>query len=42
MQAVNTLAKDQRFEVADGCITRGQRRVAALVALMKPKRKDAA
>jgi hypothetical protein len=33
MQAVNTLAKDQRFEVADGCITRGQRRVAALVAL---------
>jgi hypothetical protein len=34
MQAVNTLAKDQRFEVADGCITRGQRRVAALVALM--------
>jgi len=34
MQAVNTLAKDARFEVADGCITRGQRRVAALVALM--------
>ncbi len=34
MQAVNTLAKDVRFEVADGCITRGQRRVAALVALM--------
>ncbi len=33
MQAVNTLAKDVRFEVADGCITRGQRRVAALVAL---------
>jgi hypothetical protein len=33
MQAVNTLAKDARFEVADGCITRGQRRVAALVAL---------
>jgi hypothetical protein len=33
MQAVNTLAKDQRFEVADGCITRGQRKVAALVAL---------
>ncbi|MFN8171337.1 MAG: DUF222 domain-containing protein [Candidatus Nanopelagicales bacterium] len=33
MQAVNTLAKDDRFEVADGCITRGQRRVAALVAL---------
>ncbi len=34
MQAVNALAKDARFEVADGCITRGQRRVAALVALM--------
>jgi hypothetical protein len=34
MQAVNTLARDERFEVADGCITRGQRRVAALVALM--------
>jgi hypothetical protein len=34
MQAVTTLAKDARFEVADGCITRGQRRVAALVALM--------
>lgn len=33
MQAVNTLAKDTRFEVADGCITAGQRRVAALVAL---------
>jgi hypothetical protein len=33
MQAVNTLAKDQRFEVADGCITPGQRQVAALVAL---------
>jgi hypothetical protein len=33
MQAVNTLAKDDRFEVADGCITRGQRQVAALVAL---------
>jgi hypothetical protein len=33
MQAVNTLAKDQRFEVADGCITAGQRRVAAFVAL---------
>jgi hypothetical protein len=33
MQAVNTLAKDTRFEVADGCITTGQRRVAALVAL---------
>ncbi len=33
MQAVNTLAKDARLEVADGCITRGQRRVAALVAL---------
>ncbi len=33
MQAVNTLAKDTRFEVADGCITRGQRKVAALVAL---------
>ncbi|MFN8170442.1 MAG: DUF222 domain-containing protein [Candidatus Nanopelagicales bacterium] len=34
MQAVTTLARDDRFEVADGCITMGQRRVAALVALM--------
>ncbi len=33
MQAVNTLAKDARFAVADGCITAGQRKVAALVAL---------
>ena len=33
MQAVKTLAKDERFEVADGCITRGQRQIAALVAL---------
>ena len=33
MQAVNTLAGDDRFEVADGCVTRGQRKVAALVAL---------
>ena len=33
MQAVNNLAKDARFETAEGCITRGQRQVAALVAL---------
>ena len=32
-QAVKTLAKDARFEVADGCVTRGQRQAAALVAL---------
>ena len=32
-QAVKTLAKDRRFEVADGCITGGQRQAAALVAL---------
>ena len=34
LQAVDTLARDDRFEVADGWITMGQRRVAALVALM--------
>ena len=33
MQAVTTLAHDDRFEVADGCITMGQWKVAALVAL---------
>jgi hypothetical protein len=32
-QAVRMLAKDSRFEVADGCITKGQRQAAALVAL---------
>ena len=32
-QAVKTLAKDRRFEVADGCVTAGQRQAAALVAL---------
>jgi hypothetical protein len=32
-QAVRTLAKDPRFETADGCITKGQRQAAALVAL---------
>ncbi len=31
--AVRTLAKDPRFEVADGCVTAGQRQAAALVAL---------
>jgi hypothetical protein len=32
-QAVRMLAKDSRFEVADGCVTKGQRQAAALVAL---------
>jgi hypothetical protein len=32
-QAVRMLAKDSRFETADGCITKGQRQAAALVAL---------
>jgi hypothetical protein len=32
-QAVRMLAKDARFETADGCITKGQRQAAALVAL---------
>jgi hypothetical protein len=32
-QAVRMLAKDPRFEVSDGCITKGQRQAAALVAL---------
>jgi hypothetical protein len=32
-QAVRMLAKDARFEVADGCVTKGQRQAAALVAL---------
>jgi hypothetical protein len=32
-QAVRMLAKDSRFETADGCVTKGQRQVAALVAL---------
>jgi hypothetical protein len=32
-QAVRMLAKDPRFETADGCITKGQRQAAALVAL---------
>jgi hypothetical protein len=31
--AVKTRAKDDRFEVSDGCITAGQRQAAALVAL---------
>ncbi|MBI1352625.1 MAG: DUF222 domain-containing protein, partial [Actinomycetales bacterium] len=34
MDAITTLAKDSRFETADGCITAGQRKVAALVTLM--------
>ncbi|MBI1352256.1 MAG: DUF222 domain-containing protein [Actinomycetales bacterium] len=34
MDAITTLAKDQRFETADGCITAGQRKVAALVTMM--------
>ena len=32
--AVRALASDKRFETADGCITAGQRRVAALVTLI--------
>jgi hypothetical protein len=32
-QAVRMLAKDARFEVSDGCVTKGQRQAAALVAL---------
>jgi hypothetical protein len=32
-QAVRMLAKDSRFEVSDGCVTKGQRQAAALVAL---------
>jgi hypothetical protein len=32
-QAVRMLAKDARFETADGCVTKGQRQAAALVAL---------
>jgi hypothetical protein len=32
-EAVRMLAKDARFEVSDGCITKGQRQAAALVAL---------
>ena len=31
--AINALAKDDRFETADGCVTLGQRRVAAIVAV---------
>ena len=34
MSAVTTLAKDARFETAPGCLTKGQRRVAALSALI--------
>ncbi len=33
MNAITTLARDPRFETADACITAGQRRVAALIAL---------
>jgi hypothetical protein len=32
--AIDALAKDPRFETADGCLTRGQRRVAALATLV--------
>jgi hypothetical protein len=32
-QAVRMLAKDSRFETAEGCVTKGQRQAAALVAL---------
>jgi hypothetical protein len=32
-QAVRMLAKDARFETAEGCVTKGQRQAAALVAL---------
>lgn len=34
MSAITTLARDPRFETAAGCVTAGQHRVAALVALM--------
>jgi hypothetical protein len=34
MDAITTLAADPRFETADGCLTTGQRKVAALVTLM--------
>jgi hypothetical protein len=34
MDAITTLAADPRFETGDGCLTIGQRRVAALVTLM--------
>ena len=34
MSAVNGLAKDARFETAAGCVTKGQRQVAALSALI--------
>ncbi len=34
MDAVNALAADARFEVSDGCVTRGQRRVAAFTTLI--------
>jgi hypothetical protein len=34
MDAVNALAKDPRFETAAGCVTTGQRRVAALTTLV--------
>ena len=33
MSAIDTLARDERFETSAGCITMGQRRVAAFVAL---------
>jgi hypothetical protein len=34
MDAITTLATDPRFQTGDGCLTIGQRRVAALVTLM--------
>jgi hypothetical protein len=34
MDAITTLAHDPRFETGDGCLTIGQRRVAALVTLV--------
>ena len=34
MDAVNALANDTRFEVSDGCVTKGQRRVAAFATLI--------
>jgi hypothetical protein len=34
MDAITTLARDERFETAEGCVTSGQRRVAALATLV--------
>ncbi len=34
MDAINALAADERFETSDGCVTAGQRRIAALTTLV--------